>query len=537
MALFGQIGEQFSTVISRFTLNQKITIVAVLLLTIGGIFGVVHWASRPDYVPLFSNLPAIEAGKIENWLQEEDIPYVLDQGGGQIKIPREHLYHARIQLAQEGLPGQRATGYEIFDQTNLGMSEFVQKLNYRRALEGELSRTVEELEEVERARIHIVIPEPALFREKEKPTTASVVLKLRRSLSENQVAGITHLIASAVEGLEITEVTILDSRGDLLSDMRERDPLIALSATQMKIKEEVEQNLTKKVETMLDGLLGQGKSIVRVAIDLDFSRSETTSEIFDPEQTAVRSEETIESSIVDQGQQQVNPIDPTQPPLGSSSQTTEVNNVTNYEVSKTVSHISSQTGGITRMSAAVIIDGVYETVTGEDGGTELVYRDRTQEEMVGIEEAVRGALGYNEIRDDQISVINIAFQVPVFEEPPISFIEYLKDNWYSILQKLLLGGAVIGILYYVRKLLQKSADAARLLWEQRMAEIPGAVPGALPGAIGEGLEPLALPDIEGELPPDVLEQKQLQQQLMEYAKDKPEPAARLLKTWLVETGG
>ncbi|HEB85003.1 MAG TPA: flagellar M-ring protein FliF, partial [Bacteroidetes bacterium] len=361
--LLTEVGEQFSTVFKRFTFGQKLTIILVLLIAAGGIFGIVNWASRPDFVPLFSNLPPEDAGKIVDWLSENKIPYKLEQGGGRILVPREVVYNSRIRLAEEGLPSQRAKGYEIFDETNLGMSEFVQKINFRRALEGELARTIMDLDEVDEARVHIVIPEPALFREKENPATASVVLKLRGSLNSQQVAGVSHLISSAVEGLDTENVTIIDTRGNILSDYRDREPLMALSATQIQLKESVEKSLTEKVETMLSRLLGPTKSIVRVSVDLDFTHSEVTSEQYDPELTAIRSEESIERQDNTVDQNQVNPVDPTQPPLGSTKTTTETNNITNYEVSKTITRTTSQTGGIKRISAAVMVDGVYETVT------------------------------------------------------------------------------------------------------------------------------------------------------------------------------
>ncbi len=531
--LLTEVGEQFSTVFKRFTFGQKLTIILVLLIAAGGIFGIVNWASRPDFVPLFSNLPPEDAGKIVDWLSENKIPYKLEQGGGRILVPREVVYNSRIRLAEEGLPSQRAKGYEIFDETNLGMSEFVQKINFRRALEGELARTIMDLDEVDEARVHIVIPEPALFREKENPATASVVLKLRGSLNSQQVAGVSHLISSAVEGLDTENVTIIDTRGNILSDYRDREPLMALSATQIQLKESVEKSLTEKVETMLSRLLGPTKSIVRVSVDLDFTHSEVTSEQYDPELTAIRSEESIERQDNTVDQNQVNPVDPTQPPLGSTKTTTETNNITNYEVSKTITRTTSQTGGIKRISAAVMVDGVYETVTSPEGETTQEYRPRSPEEMNKITEAVRSAIGYDDRRGDQLSVINIAFQTPPPEMPPSGLMPFIGRNWQQILQNLLLAAAIIGGLFYLRILLQRSSEAARVMMERRMAALPGRPVGALPGAVGEGGEPLALPDIDSELPPEVVEAQQLQQQIIEFVSEKPETAARLLKSWLV----
>ena len=284
------------TVFQKLTFTQKVTVLGASIATILVIGLLVRWASAPDMVPLFTNLPPDDAGKIAQWLDENSIEYELEHGGSRILVPRANQYHARIQLAQEGMPSKRSTGYEIFDETNLGMSEFVQKLNFRRALEGELSRTVTSLDEVEEARIHIVVPEPALFREKEEEPSASVTLRLRGDINSEQITGISYLVASSVEGLDSDNVTIIDSRGNILSDVQTRDPMLAMSNTQLQLKSQVENDLMQKVETMLSQLLGPEKSIVRVSVELDFTQSSTTSEFYDPERVAIRSEEINETS-------------------------------------------------------------------------------------------------------------------------------------------------------------------------------------------------------------------------------------------------
>lgn len=535
---FGTVGDRFATVFNNMSGGQKTTMIVVVVLGVAAIIGIVNWASSPDMVPLFSNLPPEDAAKVVDWLTENNIEYRLEQNGGRVLVPRKNQYDARIQLAEEGLPSKRSTGYEIFDKTNLGMSEFVQKLNFRRALEGELSRTIESIDQVFEARVHIVIPEQALFREKEKPPTASVAMKLTSQLTESQVAGVSHLIASSVEGLDTKDITIIDSQGNILSNMTDSDPMMAMTTTQLTMKQKVENDLSKKVDSMLDRLLGPDKSIVRVAVDLDFTRSDVTSEVYDPDQTAVRSEELVESNSQTQNDNQVNPTDPSQPPLGQSDTQTQSNTITNYEVSKTVTNTSTQGGGIRRISASVLVDGVYDPIEGPDGQQTTQYRDRTQQEMDAIRNAVQGALGFNEDRGDQVSVQNIAFQAPPSVMPSPSVFDWLRDNGMTILRNLLLAGAVVGLLVYIRNLLQRTGQVARESWERRLAALPtGRGAAQLPGAIGADEERLALPDIDSELPPEVVEANQLQEQIMDFTMEKPEVAARLLKTWLVDTGG
>jgi flagellar M-ring protein FliF len=535
---FGTVGERFANVFANMATGQKITLVVVLVVGLAGIIGIVNWAASPDWVPLFSNLPPEDAAKIVDWLTENNINYRLEQNGSRVLVPRTFQYDARIQLAEEGLPSQRSTGYEIFDKTNLGMSEFVQKVNFRRAMEGELARTIESVDQVSEARVHIVIPEQALFREQQQPTTASVALKLSSPLSDGQIAGISHLLASSVEGLGTQEITIIDLQGNVLTNLTDRDPMMAMSTTQLQLKNNVEEKLTKNVDTMLDRLLGQDKSIVRVAVDLDFTSSDVTSEVYDPDQTAVRSEEIIESNQSTENTDQVNPVDPTQAPLGQSETQTQSNTITNYEVSRTVTNTSTRGGGIKRISASVVVDGVYEQVPDGEGGTTTQYRDRTQEEMQVIQNAVQGALGFDENRGDQVSVLNMAFQAPADIMPEPSFFDWLRDNGMNILRNVLLAGAIIGLLVYVRSLVQRTGQAARETWERRLAALPtGRAAGALPGAVGSDEERLALPDIDSELPPEVVEANQLQEQITDFVNEKPEIAARLLKTWLVDTGG
>ncbi|GBE30664.1 flagellar M-ring protein [bacterium BMS3Bbin04] len=523
-------------IFQRLSFNQKVTIIVATLAMALVLTFVIRWASAPDMVPLFSNLPAADAGKITQWLEEENIEYSLEQGGSRILVPRANQYQARIELAQQGLPSQRSTGYEIFDETNLGMSEFVQKLNFRRALEGELSRTVSSLEEVDEARVHIVVPEPALFREKEEAATASITLKLRGNINRGQITGISHLIASSVEGLESENVTVIDSRGNILTDLQSSDPMLSMSNSQLQLKSQVETDLRVKLETMLSQLLGPDRSIVRVAVDLDFTQSSTTSELYDPERVAIRSEEINEITNNSSDPQMVNAVDPTQPPPASTENQIETNNITNYEISKTLTQETSQTGGVERVSVSVLIDGTYQNIANESGGQERTYVERTPDEMDKIELAVRGALGVDDSRGDVITVLNIPFEQPEAYEPTTNIMSWLTDNWAMLLRSLLIGAAVIGILMYVRNLVAASSHAAREVWERKMAALPGgATPmAALPGAIGDGGEALALPDLDSELPQEVLEANQLQQRLVEFVEDKPKVTARLLKTWLVD---
>ncbi len=531
---FLQILEHIKSIWSRLTMTQRLVIIGVVTGAVVIMASVVHFAGRPEYVTLFSGLPEEESGKVVEYLEEQGVNYILENGGHTIKVQRQDMYKSRIQLAQEGIPSDGITGYEIFDQTNLGMSEFVQKLNFRRALEGELGRTIESLSEVDKARVHIVIPEAALFREEQEPTTASVALRLRTHIDQSQVNGIAHLVASSVQGLDVENITIIDGKGNVLSNLQSRDEVMAMTASQLQLKHTVEENLGKKVETMLDGLLGKDKAIVRVAVDLDMSRQEINSESFDPDRVAIRSEESVEVQSNTTEQRTFNPADPNLAPLGANSNSTENSVITNYEVSRTQSHTVKNGGGIHRISASVLVDGTYAVVTDADGNSVEEYRPRTTEEMQRISQAVRTALGMDETRGDELSVENIQFQMDEREFEEGGILEWLKENWYDLVRNLVLAIAVLGALFYVTNLLKRSSKAAAAMYERQLAAIPetsGRL--ALPEVEGVRAQRLALPDIEDDLPPEVVEANQLQQQLVDFVNEKPDVAARLIKTWLI----
>jgi len=276
---FGRISEY----VGRMSPSQVMMLLGVTTGSIVGIIFMVGWLNSVNYTRLYSGLDEAEAGEVISYLNDNKIAYQLSDGGRTIEVPSDQVYQARISLASQGLPRGGSVGYSIFDQNNLGMTDFLQNLNFRRALEGELTRTIMQLSEVLAARVHIVIPRDRLFEADQQKATASVVLKLSGGgLAKHQVKGITHLVASSVEGLTPDNITIVDYDGNLLSSGETADLAAGLSSTQLDVRKQVEQYLEQKAQTMMDGVLGDGKSIVRVTADLDFQQLERTSEIYDP---------------------------------------------------------------------------------------------------------------------------------------------------------------------------------------------------------------------------------------------------------------
>lgn len=521
MDYFKQILGQLSEIVKRMSVSQVVMLVAVVVGFIVGIIAVAGWVGKVNYQPLYTNLEASEAAEVVRYLADNKIQYQLTNGGTTIEVPEKNLYEARLSLASQGLPHSGTVGYSLFDQTNLGMTDFLQKLNFRRALEGELARTISSLSEVKAARVHIVIPEERLFADQQKEATASVVLKLRRSgdLSKSQISGITHLVSSSVEGLKPGNITIVDSDGNMLSSPMGDDQLAAMSASQMEMSQTVEKELERKSQTMLDGVLGPGKSIVRVSAELNFNQYSKTSENYDPNTVAVRSEQKTENTDVAQKKS-------TQTAEDKQDNRSNVT-VTNYEVSKTVETQNNAVGTIKRLSVAVLLDGNYKTVKNANGVEEMVYEPRPQEEIDRLGAIVKNAVGFSGDRSDQLEIVNIAFDKTYLKEEEQGFEQqYNRQFYFEIGKKVVVGILVLLAAFFVyRKVKKFFAGLAQML-------PPGGGqhyhPGTTPGQ--------AMPTTAEMSPPIVLESRQpkLVDQMQQVAKEDPEEVARVIKTMMVE---
>ncbi|MCR4402722.1 MAG: flagellar M-ring protein FliF [Firmicutes bacterium] len=293
MAAIGQnLGRQTRSLWDQMTSSQKLMVLLAIALGVVAMVLLLSRAGKTEMVPLYTNLSASDAADIVTKLREMRIPYELSDGGTTVKVPFSDVYETRMDLASQGLPKGSTVGFEIFDKTTLGVTEFTQKMNYRRALQGELTRTIMQLREVEDARVHIAIPEPELYTDEKKPPTASVMLKLRSgaTLTKGQVQGIVRLVSSSVEGLTPGNVTVLDVDGNILyaaSEDSETGVIASLSVSQLEAKRAYEKELQKSVETMLTEVLGPRKVVVRVSAEINFDRREQNSELFQPTPTGL----------------------------------------------------------------------------------------------------------------------------------------------------------------------------------------------------------------------------------------------------------
>jgi len=421
---------------------------AVTLALIGFFSFVMIQMTTPQMVPLFTDLSVDDSASIIKDLERQAIPYQLKSDGAIIMAPKDKVARLRMKLAESGLPKGGGVGYEIFDKTDsLGTTTFVQNINHLRALEGELARTIRSIDRVQAARVHLVLPERPLFSRDKVDASASIVLKVRGALEPQQVRAIRHLIASAVNGLKPERVSVIDESGKLLADGATADnPLNGASSDERKLA--YENRLRSEVETIVSSVVGPGRARVQINADFDVNRITQTSDKFDPDGRVLRSSQTREeqsTATTDNrdgsvsvgtelpgNRQQQQPADSGS--RGDQSRKTE--EIVNYEISRTTKTEVIEAGRVNRISAAVLVDGIYNK---NDKG-EVAYQPRPQEELDRIAALVRSAIGFDAKRGDQVEVVNLRFAEtapsPINEVTGwMSYLQFTKDDIMGAAEK------------------------------------------------------------------------------------------------------
>jgi flagellar M-ring protein FliF len=389
--------KQIAAFLGRLSIGQRLAIGVVVVGTLGALGGLAYWFQQASFSLLFGNLPETSASQVVEILQNENIDYELKDGGTSIYVPSELVYDLRLRLAREGVISDGVTGYEIFDQSALGMTDFMQKLNLRRALEGELARTISSIDQVEAARVHLVIPERSPFQDSQNEATSSVVLQLKPGarLSESHIQGITALVSGAVEGLEPADVNIIDTAGNMLSNPDGEEGDTQLTSTQMRLQQEKEQHLTTKAQTLLDEMLGDGNAIIRLNLELDFSRSVTENNQIDPEsQTVIAEEKLQEEGDVESAN----------------------SSVKNYEVSRSVQTIEKAVGDISYLSVSVILNYLMIPPPAETPEALPSYEPHSPEQIEQIEALVKEAVGWRPERGDGFAISQSRFDTTMDEQ-------------------------------------------------------------------------------------------------------------------------
>ncbi|MHB8068245.1 MAG: flagellar basal-body MS-ring/collar protein FliF [Desulfobaccales bacterium] len=537
---------------------QRLLVVAVLA---SGILAIGFWGflgGSSDYGVLFSNLAPDDAAAITSKLKSKKVNYRLEAGGGTVLVPRADVYEMRLFLAGEGMPKGGGVGFEIFDRQGLGTTDFVQRLNYQRALQGELARTICGMPEVAEARVHIVTPKESLFVEEQRKSSAAVAVKLRpgRGLSAAQIDGIINLVSSSVPDLHANEVTVVDLNGRILS--KPQDPLTpgGLSTAQMTFQRQAEESLERKVQSLFDQMVGPRKSIVRVAADLDFQKIDTREESYTPNKELIRSEQkTMERSS--RGSEAAGNPDantelskgtinapppgkgppPLTPPVGlpaasKTSGSERQSELRNYEINRTLRQVVDQPGKVKRLSVAVVVDGTYK-------GKGNTFSPRTPEEMRQFTSLAKKAIGFSVDRGDQFEISS----APLAQQTPEGVVAVGSGgNWKdTVMDSLKIGITVLLALAALMFLLKKrTAPARRPLLEGPSVGTGAAAYQRQAAALSGGGE-MGLPPPQGQLAgqiaavpltlPDAVDGKE---KIVQLINSYPDRAVEVLRLWLHE---
>lgn len=530
MAPLRDISNQAVSVIKSLTLPQKIIAGFIVAAVLVAMLSLSFMGAKPNYSVLYSGLTPEDAAGVIARLKEQRIDYQLAENGTAVLVPGPTVHETRLTLAGEGLPRGGGVGFELFDKSSFGTTDFVQQLNYQRAVQGELARTIRQFKQVSDARVHIATPKESVFVEESRPPSASVSLTMngQENLAKSEIMAIVHLVASAVPGLTSENITVVDTVGRLLF-RKESDDAAMLSATQLEYQTKVESDLRKKVESMLEEVVGVNKALARVTVDLDFNKVAVTEESFDPDGQVIRSEQFLLEK--QGGEEDTGGIPGVKGQLATFTETGDAatstegfnrKNITrNYEITRKTRQVQEGVGVIKRLSVAVMVDGAYEESKDKDGKKSLVYKARSPEELQHFAKMTQNAIGFDPDRGDQVEVVAMPFYLSSVVPPEPDPLE----KWHALIENLavpiaLLLVALAFLLFVVRpflRLLSKQQQEA-----QRKAEL-AAQAGLLEtrGEDGEDLtfQPLGMTDKE---------------RIYKLAQSDPERAADLVRRWLRE---
>ncbi|WP_045219206.1 flagellar basal-body MS-ring/collar protein FliF [Desulfonatronum thioautotrophicum] len=492
-------------------------------------FLLVYWIGRPDFAVLYDRLTPEDASRVTAMLQNNNEPYRLEDNGQTILVPADRVHELRLRIAGEGALRGPGLGFELFDDVKLGQTDFIQRINYQRALQGELSRTISEFPEVDSARIHLVIPHRSLFIEEQSPPSAAVILTMRQgaSLDNRQVQSVVNLVTSAVEGLTPEHITVSDTSGRILYQPRVSDTFEGMTSTQLEYKLQLEQSLERRINQMLAPLYGHGHVIAKVNTELDFSRRTIHKELFDPDSSVVRSEQRSDETSVGQSNLEAGVPEPQFQGDGFAGQgtfqeSTRSSSTTNFEINREEQQIVMPLGELQRLSVAVIVDGTYEPAAEGQGH---LFVPRSAEELQRIEQLVRNAIGFDGARGDSVEVSSISFGGPEVIPPP-GLADLILDYGRQF------GKPILNFLLVLLFLLLVVRPVVLAMIRPRVAEQEDMAMDELEGETAMALESAEDQESEAMLAQRRLEE--LKQTTADLLQKNMEQSIHVLKIWLKE---
>ncbi|HZC38668.1 MAG TPA: flagellar basal-body MS-ring/collar protein FliF, partial [Sphingomicrobium sp.] len=529
--------------LKRLGAARLAAMVAVTAALIGFFAFVIMRVTTPQMTTLFTDLSMEDSSGIIKDLERQAIPYELRNDGAVIMVPKDKVTRLRMKLAEGGLPKGGGVGYEIFDKSDaLGTTSFVQNINHLRALEGELARTIRAIDRIQAARVHLVLPERPLFARETPEPSASIVVRVRGALEPQQIRAIRHLVASAVSGLKPQRVSIVDEAGQLLADGEAGDNENVVGDER---RTAYEKRLRNEVEGIVSSVVGAGRARVQLSADFDYNKITQTSDKFDPEGRVLRSSQTREESSAtteNNGQVTVNNELPgngangATPAKDQSKKTEETNN---YEISHTTKTEITEAGRVNRISVAVLVDGAY---TKNEKG-EMVYKERSKEELDRIATLVRSAIGFDQKRGDQVEVVNLKFaeapQVTPINEPTglMGMLQFTKDDVMYVIELGVMMLLSLVVMFMVVRPLVKRILASEVMpaLTGEGGALPALTDGSAPAAeaggqsmVPAGLNPVDVAQVQGQV------HAQTVHRVGELAERNPNETANIVRQWLSE---
>jgi len=510
---------------------QRILVIGLCVSVIAVFLLMLFWFNQTSYKVLYSNLYQEDASRVVAFLEKEKIDYKIEGNGSTIMVPENKVYNLRLALAGAGALHGQGVGFELFDTTQIGQTDFIQHINYQRALQGELARTITEYPDITSARVHLVIPDKSLFIEEQAPTSASVVLKMNTSsnLSQQEIQSIVNLVATGVEGMTDEHITISTTKGRVLYQPRSEEG-VGMTSTQFEYQQNMQRNLERRIEQLLSPIVGQGRVIARVTADLDFSRTNTHEELYDPESAVIRSEQRSEeesagNSKSEQGSPDAQYQTANEGSAGTSQSSSRTTSTTNFEINKVDKHTVSSLGKIDRLSVAVIVDGTYQK--NEKG--EYSYQPLPEAQMTRIRSLVEKAVGFDAARADSVEVSNISFGTP--EAEPLPTISDTVSTYFKLIGKPLLNGLLVllFLLLIVRPVIMTIIKPKVSTQEMPVSEeLPQ---GEERMALAEGIDDEVMQDLEDQA--KIHDAKAYAAQLVDQNLDQ---AVLVIKKWVTKGG-
>jgi len=547
MDFLNRISQQIKDFLTGLSGGRKMALGvtgSAICLFIGGML---YWAGQQNYQPItHGNMSAEDSANVMRLLREKKIPFQVDPTGKQVTVPAEYLNDLRLELAMQGMPQAGGSGYELFDKQSFGTTSLVNKINQKRALEGELMRSINTIKGVKRSRIHLAMPEKSTFVQDQKKVTASVVLDLENGvqLNEKQIYGIGHLISSAVEGLEANDVAILDSFGKELSK-NSHDSLVSLTSEQSDYKRKLEEEYQRKVEDVLIKVVGEGRVKASITADLDFSNIQESQTLLDQDGATLKSSQKINENMDNTRPLASGPAGATsntpgeQPgvvtPNSIKNNTNKSNEIVNYEIPKTVRTTSHPVGSLKKLSVAVLIDGKTIRTTNAEGKTESKNEQWSADQIKQFEALVIGTLAIDKKRGDTLEFKNMEFAHGDFDEA-----EKILDSsmWKSYIQQIILYSIICTIIVlffffvvrpYIRWITENTTESVDTFLPQTIEELERIQKSSVLAQLDE-----VIPDIPDRLDPDKIEGDMIREKISTMIDSNPQKASLILRDWLVQ---